>query len=126
MRKALILVGPLVMAATLFASPVQAERWTKAGENSAVGSDFDFCVDLDSVTTGADGWTSFRNRMCGEPREVFESAIQCDQDFSAKQVPMRTRVVVANGQPKPDQPWKTSQTYVNSMSGQMARMVCHK
>jgi hypothetical protein len=115
-----------MVTALLFASPLHAERWTKAGSNSSVGDDWAFCVDLDSVTTGADGWTSYRVRMCGEPSVVYENAIQCDQDLSGEQASMRQRIVVANGKPKPDQPWTTSSIYLSSMSGQMARFVCHK
>jgi len=94
----------MVAALTLSSEPAQAERWVKAGATSLVGDDFAFCVDMDSVKTGADGWTSYAARMCSEPREVFERAVNCAQDFSVDQVPLRTRTLIANGVAKPAMP----------------------
>jgi hypothetical protein len=113
----------LSVTSLLAASPAHAERWVKAGENPPVGEDW---VDLDSVTVGSDGWTSYRFRMTIDPDDVFESAVRCDQDFSVEKVLIRSRMVIYAGKPKPDQPWTTSSTDVGSMAGQTARFVCHK
>jgi hypothetical protein len=99
----------------------RAENWIDMGTNAAVrpelAAGFAFCVDTDSMKTDKQGWTSYTWKMCREPKEVFEDAVQCAQDFSAEQVPMREKALVANGKPKPGQPWATKLTYVSSMSG---------
>ena len=124
---------PIVMSAlvaTMLASAAQAERWIDMGTNKAVRPElqtgFSFCVDADSVKTDKEGWTSYTWKLCNEPREIFASAVQCAQDFSVAQVPIRGKTLVANGKPKPDQPWKTTMTYVSSMGGKFAKWVCHK
>ncbi len=126
MRNISILIGSSILAVAVSAPMAQAENWKKAGTNSQLGDDFATCVDMDSTKTSADGWTSYRWKLCSEPREIFEAAVQCSSDFSADKVTMRSRAVVANGKPKPDQPWKTESIYVSSMSGQQARLLCHK
>ena len=126
MRPVKIIVGAFV--AVMTASAAGAEQWINIGTNSAFRPELQagltFCIDKDSVKTDDLGWTSYVNKLCNEPREIFESSVQCAQDLSASQVPMRQRTLVANGKSTPDQPWKTTLTYMSSISGTMAKFAC--
>jgi hypothetical protein len=124
---------PIVMSAlvaTIFASTAQAERWIDMGTNKAIRPElqagFSFCVDADSVKTDKEGWTSYKWKLCSDKNTIFEGAVQCAQDFSVDQVPIRGKTLIDNGKPKPNEPWKTTMTYVSSMSGKFAKWVCHK
>lgn len=123
-----IVMGALV--ATMFASAAQAERWIDMGTNEAIRpefrSAFTACLDADSVKTDKQGWTSYRWKLCSDTNTIFEGAVQCAQDFSAEQVPIRGRTLIENGKLKHNQPWKTTMTYVGSVSGKFAKWVCHK
>lgn len=130
MRHFLVAIGMVVVAVVISASPVRAERWVNVGAPAAVRQElragFAFCVDLDSVKTNAQGWTSYHYKLCNDTRDIFDGAVKCKQDFSADQIPIRTRMFVTSGKPSPNQPWKTVPTYVSSMAGKIARFVCHK
>ena len=93
MRNVLIVMSALI--ATMFVSVARAERWIDMGTNSAVRPElqaaFTFCVDADSVKTDAQGWTFYTWKMCNDSRQIFEGAVQCGQNFSVEQVPIRGR-----------------------------------
>ncbi|HEX5210633.1 MAG TPA: hypothetical protein VFW22_02720 [Pseudolabrys sp.] len=105
-----------------------AEQWIDIGTNSAFRPELQkgltFCIDKDSVKTDGLGWTSYRVKLCNDSREVFESSVQCAQNLSADQVPVRQRTLVANGKSIPDQPWKTDQTYMSSIAGRLVKFAC--
>jgi hypothetical protein len=129
MLKLQITIGSLFIVAVIAASPAKAESWTKTATDSTVplgSKDSTICVDMDSVRTGADGWTSYREAFCGDPLDIWEEAVQCDQNFSVEKLTMRTQDLVINKKPTPDAPWKTIPIYVTSLRGQTAKLICHK
>lgn len=126
MRNVQIVIGSLTVALIASMSTAQAEHWIKAGTNPVLGDKFSSCVDTDSVRTSPDGWTSYRWKLCAVSRDIFETAVKCNSDFSAEKFVTRTRAVVANGKPVRSDPWKSELTYVGSQSGQQARLICHK
>ncbi|HEY1474200.1 MAG TPA: hypothetical protein VGF53_08970 [Pseudolabrys sp.] len=126
MRPRKIIFGAFV--AVMTASTAWAVQWIDIGTNSAfrpeLQSGLTFCIDKYSVKTDNLGWTSYTYKLCNEPREIFEGSVQCAQDFSVDQVPVRQRTLVANGKSTPDQPWKTNLTYMSSIAGKLAKFAC--
>jgi hypothetical protein len=124
-----ITIGSLFIAAVISASPAKAERWVTTATDSTVpvgSKDSTICVDMDSVKTSTDGWTSYRETFCGDPLDIWEDAVQCNQNFSVEKLTMRTQDLVINKKPTPDKPWKTIPIYVTSSRGKTAKLICHK
>jgi hypothetical protein len=120
----------LFVASFVLSSSARAESWFDMGANAALrpefASAFAACVDLDSAKTVAKGWTSYHWKLCTDAQELFQAEVQCGGDFTAEQIPIRQRTIITNNKPTPRAPWKTTDTYVSSMSGKMAALVCHK
>ena len=126
MRSLKMIFGAFVAVVT--ASAAGAEQWIDIGTNSAFRPELQagltFCIDKDSVKTDDLGWTSYVFKLCNEAREIFEASVQCAQDLSVDQVPIRQRTLVANGKSTPDKPWKTDLTYMSSIGGTLAKFAC--
>ena len=125
------LAAMIVMAAVcLSAAPAFAERWTQMKVTDPLGRPaegiFGYCVDMDSIRTGADGWTYYTDRNCDLPDYVFENAVRCDASLDAEKAAIRSRSIHIKGKSTPDAPWTSEDTYTSSVAGQIAKLICKR
>ena len=74
--RACILAGAICASVLAQASLGHAERWIQYHSDIF---DIELCLDLDSIRTGSDGFTFFRDRDC-KGGTVHQNAVRCAGD----------------------------------------------
>jgi hypothetical protein len=117
-----VVIGSLLSAVLMSPLPALAEKWKKV-EPSLVG---DIFVDVDSLKTGPDGSTYWREKRSTMPGAFYEMKVNCGQDFSAETIEISKKAHVPPGVKTPDADWTTRNVKLDSMGVLTAKYVCHK
>lgn len=103
-------------------------NWVQSGSEDGITE----CIDQNSVTKYADGYTQYQELMLCDKSDTSNNSVQvqavrCDEDMSGATFVMRTRPLVPRHPPKDGAVhWANLDVQSVSLAGQSAKFVCKK